>query len=103
MSKKFNFEVYTIDQRFKKNLHKFMEFWELLALKKGTKRSVKKVRDINGWILFYWDNLNEKQQKQFHKKSLKSLLKLHEYSDFNIFTQQDNNKVFIEELEKFEI
>lgn len=95
-------EVYTADQRFRKRLAKFTEWWTYLADKKAGKRTKAKIEDINGLILYYWDNLKNDKKKIIYQQRFpyKTLLDLHGYKDYRVFSKKDDNDCFYESLSK---
>lgn len=95
-------EIYTMDQRFRKGLHRFIEWWTLLARKKGGKRSVNKVEDIGGLILYHWENLKDDKKRLVYSQRFpyKTILDMHRYNDYLVFTKKDDNDCFFESLSK---
>ena len=95
-------EIYTMDQRFRKNLDKFTEWWTLLAHKRADNRTVKKVEHIHGMILYHWENLKDDRKRLVYSQRFpyKTLLDMVGHKDYCVFNKKDDNDCFLESLSK---
>ena len=105
-SSKFNLQDYKVDQKFRKAWSKFISWWTVLADKRGNNKSVSKIIDLNGWVLFYWENLSPAQRQQLYKENKNIIPQILQNKGYNIpdlFTRVEDNKYFKRELELWKV
>jgi len=106
VNNKFDLQDYKVDQKFRKSWSKFISWWTILADKRGNSKSISKIIDINGWVLFYWEHLSPAQRKQLYKENKNIILQILNNKGYNIpkvFIKDEDNKCFIEELKLWKV